>query len=104
MTKKTVEKIVFSFRAKVSLYQGKSAWHFVILNKDLSKKIRIAGQDLSSAWGSIKIVATIGDISWKTSLFPSSGEYYLPLKKAIRKSTGLKEGHTARGSVELILD
>ena len=104
MANKTVEKLIFSFRAKVSLYEGKSAWHFIILNKKVSKEIRIAGQELASAWGSIKIVATVGDISWKTSLFPSSGEYYLPLKKAIRKSTGLKEGDSARGSIELILD
>jgi hypothetical protein len=94
----------FKFKATIWIYAGKAAWHFATANPKVSKQIKdfIAGE--SSAWGSVKVVATIGEHSWETSLFPDSksGSYLLPIKKQVRKFLQLEEGDSV--SVELRIE
>jgi hypothetical protein len=53
-------------------------------------------------FGSVRVTATIGATTWKTSIFPgSSGQYALPIKKAVRKAEALDVGDTATVRVEL---
>lgn len=51
--------------------------------------------------GSLKVTATIGDSTWRTSVFPSREEgWMLPVKAAVRKAEGIGEGD----EVELVLE
>ncbi len=77
----------YSFKAKIWLYQGKAAWHFVTLPKALSQEIRVLSFDKKAAWGSVRVSAAIGSTSWKTSIFPDTkaGAYLLPIKAEVRK-------------------
>lgn len=93
-----------NFCAKVWLYRGKGAWHFVTLPEPLSKRIKFLTVDRRNAWGSLRVTATIGKTSWKTSLFPSAaaGAYLLPLKAEVRERE--KCGVGAVVTVSLAID
>ena len=89
----------YKIRAKIWLYQGKAAWHFVTLPKKQAEHIKRHFGWLRSArkgWGSIRVEATVGRTSWETSIFPEkeTGSYVLPLKEKVRVSEGLRAGKT----------
>jgi hypothetical protein len=54
-------------------------------------------------WGSLRVTATIGKTSWKTSIFPDreSDSYLLPLRSDVRKKEGIQEGNLVSLSVEI---
>jgi hypothetical protein len=82
------------FKAKVWLYTGQGAWHFITLPKSLSQNIKVICFDRKSAWGSIRVLAKIGSTSWKTSLFPDTkaGAYLMPIKLSVRKQQKIAAG------------
>lgn len=46
-----------------------------------------------SGWGSVKVVARVGETQWRTSAFPSKAQgWMVPIKAAVRKAEGLAEG------------
>ncbi|WP_088306744.1 DUF1905 domain-containing protein [Novosphingobium sp. B 225] len=52
-------------------------------------------------FGSIKVTASIGDSTFKTSVFPSKSEgWMLPVKAAVRKAEGLAEGDRVEVTLE----
>lgn len=84
----------FEFKAKIWLYPGSSAWHFVCLPKKISKEIKAEFGDLARGWGSLPVKAKIGKTKWRTSIFPDSktNTYLLPVKLKIRKKEKIKLG------------
>ncbi len=83
----------FHFTARLWLYSGKGAWHFVTLPKDAAAEIRFFKSGLRG-FKMVPVKATIGTSTWKTSIFPDSksGSYVLAVKVAIRKTEGLGDG------------
>jgi hypothetical protein len=96
-------KTEFGMRAKVWLYAGAGGWHFVTLPKKPASEIRSLFGALRGGWGSLPVIATVGNTSWKTSIFPDkeSGSYVLPLKAEIRKNEGLTAGRVIAFSVRI---
>ncbi|MGV3511574.1 MAG: DUF1905 domain-containing protein [Novosphingobium sp.] len=46
-----------------------------------------------SGWGSVKVVARVGETEWRTSAFPSKAQgWMVPIKAAVRRAEGLAEG------------
>lgn len=91
----------FSFTATCWLWQAeKAAWHFVSLPKDKSEEIKFFHENMTTkkrGWGAVKVKATIGNTTWKTSIFPQkTGEYILPIKANIRKAEQILEGNTIK--------
>jgi hypothetical protein len=86
----------YKMRVKVWLYHGKAAWFFVTVSKKQSQEIRFLSRERQSAWGSVRVTATIGKTAWKTSIFPDkkTGTYVLPLKAEIRKKEKIAIGQT----------
>ncbi|MDH5597100.1 MAG: DUF1905 domain-containing protein [Candidatus Peregrinibacteria bacterium] len=84
-----------TFKTKGELWKWnaeKASWFFITIPKKLSADLKELCEK-SSGWGSIRVEITIGNSSWKTSLFPNkTGEYILPVKKAIREAENIKEG------------
>jgi hypothetical protein len=76
---------------KLWVYPGKVAWYFLLLPKDVSAQIRFY-QARRPGFGSVRVVASIGETVWNTSLFPDakSGGYLLPIKAPVRKAEGLR--------------
>ena len=77
---------------------GTGSWHFLTIDG-------AAGEALSATalmrrlersiggFGSLKVTATIGDSTFRTSLFPSKNQgWLLPVKASVRKAEGIGEG------------
>ncbi len=86
-----------------STQQMKGAWYFFALPRGVSAQIKKAYAPAARGWGSIRVTATIGSTTWKTSIFPDSklGAYVLPVKAAVRKAGGVGDGD--RISVRLLI-
>ncbi len=53
-------------------------------------------------FGSVKVTARIGASNWRTSVFPArEGEWWLPVKAAIRRAENIAEGDMVQLSLEL---
>lgn len=80
--------------------EAPASWHFLTIDGEAAEAIRATalmrrlegGQ--RRGWGSIPVLATIGETDWQTSVFPSKekGGYLLPVKAAIRKAESLAAG------------
>ncbi len=78
------EGAVFRWEARLD-----SDWYFVALPLELSEAVRET-QTHRRGFGGVRVEATIGASTWRTSVFPQSdGAYVLPLKRAVRESEGI---------------
>ncbi|MEO6185476.1 MAG: DUF1905 domain-containing protein, partial [Steroidobacteraceae bacterium] len=71
------------------------SWFFLTLPASVSKEIRLVDAGPRRVgFGALRVEATIGDTTWKTSIFPSAGlkAYLLPAKAQVRKAENLLEG------------
>lgn len=85
---------IFSLKAKVWLYQGPAAWHFITLPKGKAQIIKKRFGHTEKGWGSLRVQVKAGAVVWKTSIFADkkSGSYLLPLKTEIRKQANIHKG------------
>jgi hypothetical protein len=82
--------------------EGGGSWHFITVPEDQSDEIRAHGLLSRGGFGSVKVEAAIGEVRWRTSVFPQkSGGYLLPVKKEARCSAGIAAGDEV--TVELVL-
>jgi hypothetical protein len=88
-----VDRIEHRFKAKLWVYQGKGAWHFVTLPREAADEIRFHNP-LTRGFMPIACEATVGMTRWKTSVFPDSksGSYVLAVKADVRKAEKIKAG------------
>lgn len=78
------------------------SWRFIRVPVELADDIRdVAGQ--LRGFGSVRIVATVGNTSWSTSLFPEQAtrSFLLPVKKSVRDAEGLDDGDVVSVSLRL---
>lgn len=80
-----------TFTAPVWLHDGGS-WHFVTLPADSYDVLRADGPGVG--FGSVRVEATIGKTTWKTSVFPDSKlrSFVLPVKAAVRATEEIEDG------------
>lgn len=89
-------------RAKIWLWSGNAAWHFVTVPKSIAAGIKALSEGMRSPTGSVRVAATIKDVTWKTSLFPTKeGAYILPIKAEVRKKAKVGADDTVNLTVEL---
>lgn len=92
----------WKMRAKVWLWSGNAAWHFVTVAKPLASGIKTLSQGMRSPTGSVRVAVTIKKVTWKTSLFPTKeGTFLLPIKADVRKKTKIGAGDTVSLVLEL---
>jgi hypothetical protein len=97
--------VAFSFEGTVWHYQNPNTVYFVSLPEDVSAEIlALIGTSLNP-WGTVPVNATIGDVTWYTSMFPrNDGRYYdLPLKLKIMSRLGLVDGQRIAVSIAIEL-
>ena len=83
----------FSFEAELFEVEAEAAWVFVALPSADAEEIR----DLvprRPGFGSVKVIARINAVEWKTSIFPSkeAQSYLLPVKRSVRDSAKVDTG------------
>ncbi len=90
---------------KVWIYPGEFAnWHFVTLTKKVGQEIKETHGKNARGFGSLPVEVTIGQTTWKTSIFPDkrAGSYLLPLKAQVRKKEDIEAGETVAFEITLI--
>lgn len=94
----------YTFKAKIWLYPGMAAWHFITVPEEISKKIKNEFGDMARGWGSLPVKVTIGQTSWKTSIFPDKklNAYLLPVKAEVRKKESLVVGQNIEITVYIL--
>ena len=83
--------------------EGKGTWHFLTIPPEQAMEIRLLATAAGPrrGFGSVRVAATIGSVTWQTSIFPQkSGGYILPIKAAVRRQAGVAAGE----EVEVTLD
>ena len=94
----------YEAEAEVWLYTGaKTVWHFVSLPPEFSDGIRALRGSRAPGWGSLRVTATIGGATWRTSIFPDtrSGAFILPIKAEIRRRENIGAGDRVMVAVEI---
>jgi hypothetical protein len=89
-----IANMFFSFSSEVFKYSTeKASWYFAKLPIDIAKTIK-SYKKSKLGFGSMRVMAIINQIQWKTSIFPESksGSYLLPLKAEIRNKNNILEG------------
>jgi hypothetical protein len=96
----------FAFRAELWRHPGdKAAWFFVTVPKANSQRMRALSEGLRNAFGSLRVIATIGGTTWRTSVFADAkaGAYLLPVKAQVRKAEKIGHGDKVSVSLEIAL-
>ena len=95
-----------TFEAELWVWDARrtETWTFVSVPVEVSEDISEITEGMRGGFGSVRVQATVGGSSWRTSVFPDSkrGCYVLPIKRAVRKAEGLEPGATTTVTVELI--
>lgn len=98
-------KLRFQFEGEVWFYTNPNAVYFVSLPAEMSEHILdLVGQSLNP-WGTVPVDATIGDVTWPSSMFPRKERhcYDLPLNAATRKRIGLQAGDVIAVTIDIPL-
>ena len=83
--------------------EGAGQWHFLTVPEEQSGAIRAHAFGSPRGFGSVRVEATVGGVTWRTSVFPASdGGYLLPIKAAVRKQAGLVVGEDVTVRLDLL--
>ena len=87
------------------IWKGEAAgrWFFLTIPEEQSGEFRAEAFGTPRGFGSVRVEATIGDVTWRTSVFPlNSGGYLLPVKADVRKRAGLAAGDEVTVELKLL--
>jgi hypothetical protein len=87
------------------MWKGEAAgrWYFVTVPEGQSDEIRAHALGSPRGFGSVRVEARIGDVTWRTSVFPlNSGGYILPVKADVRRRAGISAGDEVKVELELL--
>lgn len=77
------------FEGPVVEWRGPAPFYFVAIPAEESADIKFAAKGLEY-WGQAPVVVRIGETEFTTALFPREGNYFLPLRDAVRNSAGIE--------------
>ena len=79
------------------------SWHFLTIPEEVSGEIRAQSLLRRGGFGSVRVEASIYDVTWRTSVFPQkSGGYILPVKADVRRHAGIGAGDDVDLTLALI--
>jgi hypothetical protein len=86
------------------LWSGENgSWHFFTVPEERSDEIRAHCLAEMRGFKSARVEASIGDVTWRTSVFPvKSGGYFLPVKAEVRRKAGIAAGDEITVRLELL--
>lgn len=86
--------MIVDFTGEVFRWEARTeAWYFAALPVELSADIAELPH-MPRGFGSVRVLAAIGDSQWRTSIFPDAqrGAYVLPLKRVVRVAEAIDDG------------
>jgi hypothetical protein len=98
------EEIMISLTGPLELWTGASgSWHFITVPDERSDEIRAHCLASMRGFKSARVQVRIGDVTWRTSVFPmKSGGYFLPVKKDVRRRAGIDAGDEVTVELDLL--
>jgi hypothetical protein len=88
--------------APLWLWSGGS-WHFITVPEEEAMEIRAHSLLNRGGFGSVKVQATVAEVTWRTSVFPQkSGGYLLPVKAEVRRRADIAAGDEVTVRLELL--
>jgi hypothetical protein len=97
---------MITFTSLLWIWKGSDAagrWFFITMPDEQSDEVRAHALGNPRGFGSVKVEARIGDVVWRTSVFPlNSGGYLLPVKKEIRSKANLAAGDAVTVELDLL--
>lgn len=88
-------------RGAVWYWRGPAPHHFVTVPEAGCVVLRAAAPRASYGWGMIPVRCRIGATAWTTSLWPKDGGYIVPIKLAVRRAEGVREGDVVAVTLEV---
>jgi hypothetical protein len=79
----------FRFETRIIEWRGPSPFFYAPIPAGYVEELRQLAKIVSYGWGVAPVEAQIGDVAFKTSLFPKDGGYLLPLKDAVRQTANV---------------
>lgn len=86
---------------------GQGTWHFLTIGDAAGEALSATAlmrrlEGLGRGFGSLRVVATVGETTWRTSVFPSREQgWMLPVRKAVLRAEDLAEGDTVVVTLEV---
>jgi hypothetical protein len=88
------------------IWKGSDAagrWYFITVPEEQSAEIKAHAFGSPRGFGSVRVEARIGEVTWRTSVFPlNSGGYLLPVKKDVRRKANIGAGDEVTVGLELL--
>ncbi len=87
-----------TFTAELWVWDARRSdtWTFVTVPPDVTTAIEDEADALGprAGFGSVKVQVRVGEMTWRTSVFPDSesGCFVLPVKRAVREANGVEAG------------
>ncbi|MBE5074699.1 DUF1905 domain-containing protein [Erythrobacteraceae bacterium E2-1 Yellow Sea] len=106
-----VKQDLITHTAPLTRWQGdRGTYHLVVITGDDAETIAMHARlhrleyGTQRGFGSVKVMAQIGDTSWKSSVFPqaSSTEWILLVSKKVMRAEDLAAGDPVRVELELL--
>jgi len=96
----------YSFTSSLWEWSSRTTWFFLSVPEDIADDIEQRFGRTAAGFGSVRVEVTVGDTTWRTSIFPSTSErtYVLPVKKAVRTAEGLEAGSVADVVMTVLVD
>lgn len=92
MAKRGRSETEFRFRTDVIEWRGPAPFYYAPVPVDQAGRVRALAKVASYGWGCVPVTATIGGVTFTTSLFPKGETYLLPLKVAVRRKINVTVG------------
>ena len=78
-------------------------WHFLTVPEEQAGEIRAESLARRGGFGSVRVEAAIGEVRWRTSVFPQKvGGYILPVKASVRRDAGIAAGDEVSFVLEIL--
>lgn len=103
---KVNRRVMIAFTSLLWIWRGKAAagrWYFVTVPDEQSAEIKAHALGNPRGFGSVRVEATINQVTWRTSVFPlNSGGYLLPVKAEVRRNADLAAGDEVSVQLQLL--
>jgi len=92
------------FTAPLRFWSGDgSGSHYMVVPEAQAGELRLHALENRRGFGSVKVEATIREVTWRTSAFPQKGGgYFLPVKIDVCRRAGISANDTVKVSLELL--
>jgi len=93
---------VYTFTSELWRWAARTdSWFFLTVPEDQSDEISAIPRP-PRGFGGVRVEVTVGRTTWRTSIFPGTDAYVLPIKRAVLNAEGIEQGDLVDARIELV--